>query len=85
MVRTYVLVQTTIGKAATTASELSRIRGVIRSDNVLGPFDVIVTAEAERTDLLDQIVAQIQAVEGIASVRTCPVSYTSPLWTDLTS
>lgn len=72
MLRTYVLVQTSLGRAATAAAEVSEIQGVVRSDDVTGPYDVIVTAEAERVDLLGQIVARIQAVEGITRAHACP-------------
>lgn len=73
MVRTYVLVQVAIGKAAAMAAEIDLIQGVVRSDDVTGPYDVIVTAEAESVDLLGQIVARIQAIEGITRTHACPV------------
>ncbi|MWA07818.1 Lrp/AsnC family transcriptional regulator [Streptomyces sp. BA2] len=73
MERTYILVQTSLGKAASAAALVSGIQGVVRSDDVTGPYDVIVTAEAESVHLLGQIVARIQAVEGVTRTHACPV------------
>ncbi|MEV0323023.1 Lrp/AsnC ligand binding domain-containing protein [Streptomyces sp. NPDC050658] len=72
MVRTYVLVQTEIGKAAAMAAEIAAVQGVVRADDVTGPYDVIVTAEATSVELLGQIVARIQAIEGITRTHACP-------------
>jgi Lrp/AsnC ligand binding domain len=41
---------------------------------VTGPYDVIVRAEAQKIDELGQlVVAQVQAVDGITRILTCPV------------
>ena len=73
-VQAYVLIQTEVGKAAQVASEVSGIAGVTSAEDVTGPYDVIVRAEAEDVNELGKmVVSQIQAVEGITRTFTCPV------------
>lgn len=74
MVQAYILVQTEVGKAATVAAEISGIPGVVAAEDVTGPYDVIVRAEATDVDELGQlVVAQVQGVHGITRTLTCPV------------
>ena len=74
MVHAYILVQTEVGKAAEVAARISNITGVTQAEDVTGPYDVIVRAQAENVDDLGRlVVAQIQAVEGITRTLTCPV------------
>ena len=50
------------------------IAGVTQAEDVTGPYDVIVRAEARNVDELGKlVVAQIQAVEGITRTLTCPI------------
>ena len=66
VVNAYILIQTEVGKAAQVAKEVSGIRGVAMAEDVTGPYDVIVRAEAKNVDELGKlVVAKIQAVEGI--------------------
>ena len=70
----YVLIQTEVGKAAQVASEVAKVDGVVSAEDVTGPYDVIVRAEARNVDELGKlVVAKIQAVEGITRTLTCPV------------
>ncbi|MGH9103070.1 MAG: Lrp/AsnC ligand binding domain-containing protein [Acidimicrobiales bacterium] len=70
----YVLIQTEVGKAAQVASEVSLIAGVVSADDVTGPYDVIVRAEAGSVDELGKmVVSRIQLIEGITRTLTCPV------------
>ena len=46
MVQAYILIQTEVGKAAQVASTISEITGVTKAEDVTGPYDVIVRAEA---------------------------------------
>ena len=65
VVQAYVLIQTEVGKAAT---------GVVLAEDVTGPYDVIVRAEARTMDDLGRlVVASIQVVPGITRTLTCPV------------
>ncbi|MEV0697747.1 Lrp/AsnC ligand binding domain-containing protein [Saccharopolyspora sp. NPDC050389] len=74
MVQAYILIQTEVGKAAAVASEITDFAGIISAEDVTGPYDVIVRAEAENVDLLGKmVVAKIQNVEGITRTLTCPV------------
>jgi len=74
MVNAYVLIQTEVGKAAAVAAEVRSVQGVTEAEDVTGPYDVIVRAEAETVDDLGKlVVARIQSVEGITRTLTCPV------------
>jgi DNA-binding Lrp family transcriptional regulator len=74
VVQAYILIQTEVGKAADVASEIGQIKGVTQAEDVTGPYDVIVRAEARSVDELGKlVVARIQAVEGITRTLTCPV------------
>ncbi|HXY91353.1 MAG TPA: Lrp/AsnC ligand binding domain-containing protein [Acidimicrobiia bacterium] len=73
-VTAYVLIQTEVGRAERVATASRAIEGVIDADNVAGPYDVIVKAEAPSLDDLGKlVVSQIQEVEGITRTFTCPV------------
>lgn len=74
MVQAYILIQTEVGKAAQVAKEVREIAGVTEAEDVTGPYDVIVRAEAKNVDELGKlVVARIQGVEGITRTLTCPV------------
>ncbi len=74
VVHAYILIQTEVGKAAAVAEEIAKIPGVATSEDVTGPYDVIVRAEADSVDQLGQlVVAKVQGVEGITRTLTCPV------------
>ncbi|MEV0280592.1 Lrp/AsnC ligand binding domain-containing protein [Streptomyces sp. NPDC050610] len=74
MVQAYILIQTEVGKASTVAEVIAKIAGVIQAEDVTGPYDVIVRAQAETVDELGRmVVARIQRVDGITRTLTCPV------------
>jgi DNA-binding Lrp family transcriptional regulator len=74
VVTAYILVQTEAGKAAKVAKDIVKIEGVQLAEDVTGPYDVIVRAEAHDIDELGQlVVARVQAVAGITRTLTCPV------------
>jgi DNA-binding Lrp family transcriptional regulator len=74
VVQAYILVQTEVGKAAAVAAEIAGLAGVISAEDVTGPYDVIVRAEAEDVNRLGQlVVARVQGVGGITRTLTCPV------------
>ncbi|GAA2107773.1 Lrp/AsnC ligand binding domain-containing protein [Kitasatospora saccharophila] len=74
MVQAYILIQTEVGKATSVAESVARIPGVVTAEDVTGPYDVIVRAEAESIDELGRlVVANVQQVEGITRTLTCPV------------
>jgi DNA-binding Lrp family transcriptional regulator len=70
----YVLIQTEVGKAAQVAEEVAKINGVVSAEDVTGPYDVIVRAEAGSVDDLGKmVVSRVQLIEGITRTLTCPV------------
>jgi DNA-binding Lrp family transcriptional regulator len=73
--RAYILIQTEVGAAsASVAAAIGDLKGVSHSDNVTGPYDVIVEADATDLDHLNRDVLQpIQAVPGVTRTLTCPV------------
>jgi DNA-binding Lrp family transcriptional regulator len=74
VVQAYILIQTEVGKAADVAREIAEIEGVTMAEDVTGPYDVIVRAEARNVDELGKlVVAQVQGVDGITRTLTCPV------------
>jgi DNA-binding Lrp family transcriptional regulator len=74
MVQAYILIQTEVGKAAAVAREIAEIKGVTMAEDVTGPYDVIVRAEARNIDEMGRmVVAKVQSVEGITRTLTCPV------------
>ena len=73
-VNAYILIQTEVGKAAAVAREIAGIAGVTSAEDVTGPYDVIVRAEAETVDELGKlVVARVQGVDGITRTLTCPI------------
>ena len=56
MVAAYILVQTKVGKAAQVAKDIAEIKGVQLAEDVTGPYDVIVRAEARNLDELGKLV-----------------------------
>ena len=74
VVQAYILIQTEVGKSAHVAAEIAQIKGVTLAEDVTGPYDVIVQAQAGSIDDLGRlVVASIQKVPGITRTLTCPV------------
>ena len=74
VVQAYILIQTEVGKAAAVAREIAELKGVTQAEDVTGPYDVIVRAEAKNVDELGKmVVAKVQGVDGITRTLTCPV------------
>jgi DNA-binding Lrp family transcriptional regulator len=74
VVNAYILIQTEVGKAAAVAQAIAGLPGVAVAEDVTGPYDVIVRAEAQTVDELGKlVVARVQSVDGITRTLTCPV------------
>ena len=74
VVQAYILIQTEVGKAAEVATAIADVKGVTLAEDVTGPYDVIVRAEAANVDDLGQLVVErVQSVAGITRTLTCPV------------
>ena len=73
VVQAYILIQTDVGKAAEVAAEIADVKGVTLAEDVTGPYDVIVRAEARNVDELGKlVVAKVQNIDGITRTLTCP-------------
>ncbi len=74
VVQAYILIQTEVGKAAEVAQAIAGVKGVTLAEDVTGPYDVIVRAEARNVDELGKlVVARVQSIDGITRTLTCPV------------
>jgi DNA-binding Lrp family transcriptional regulator len=74
VVQAYILIQTGVGQAADVAGQIRTIPGVTSAEDVTGPYDVVVRAEANSVDELGKlVVARVQGVDGITRTLTCPV------------
>ena len=74
VVQAYILIQTEVGKAADVAQQIAEVQGVTLAEDVTGPYDVIVRAEARNVDELGKlVVAKVQTLDGITRTLTCPV------------
>ena len=74
MVQAFILIQTEVGQAAAVAKAIAELPGVTSAEDVTGPYDVIVRAEANSVDELGKlVVARVQSVAGITRTLTCPV------------
>lgn len=73
-VSAYVLIQTEVGKSAQVAGLVAGIDGVVSSEGVMGPYDVIARAETESDDDMARlVVGRIQLMDGITRTLTCPI------------
>jgi uncharacterized protein with GYD domain len=75
----FMLIQTEVGRAEVVAKQVAALAGVVSSEYVTGPYDVVVRVGAEgpdasQTDALQAIVAAVQGVEGITRTLTCPIT-----------
>ncbi len=74
MIHAFILIQTEVGKAAAVARAITELDGVTSAEDVTGPYDVIVRAQARNVDELGKlVVAKVQGVDGITRTLTCPV------------
>lgn len=74
VVQAYILIQTEVGKAAEVAGKIAELDGVLLAEDVTGPYDVIVRAEADNVDDLGKlVVARVQNIDGITRTVTCPI------------
>lgn len=74
MITAYILILTEVGRSAEVAAAIRAMPGVESSEDVTGPYDVIVRAgAADINDLGRLVVSRIQAIDGIDRTLTCPV------------
>ena len=74
MVRAYVLVSATAGKALEVAAALKDQAGVVQADAITGEYDVIALVEAGDVAGIGRlIVERVQAAPGVIKTITCLV------------
>lgn len=75
MVEAFVLIQTEVGRAEVVAKQLAALSGVLSSEYVTGPYDVVARVGAASLDeLTASVVPKVQQVTGITRTLTCPVA-----------
>ena len=74
MVRAYVLISATAGKALEVATKLHGQQGIVNADAITGKYDVIAQVESgDIAGIGKLIVEKIQAAEGVFKTITCLV------------
>ena len=56
------------------AKQVAALPGVLSSEYVTGPYDVVVRVGSESTAQQADVVASVQAVDGITRTLTCPIA-----------
>ncbi|MFG1929509.1 Lrp/AsnC ligand binding domain-containing protein [Mycobacterium sp. NPDC048908] len=75
MVEAFMLIQTEVGRAELVATQLAGLPGVLSSEYVTGPYDVVVRIGADNlADLQTNVVPKVQQVTGITRTLTCPIA-----------
>ncbi len=75
MVEAFMLIQTEVGRAEVIAKQLAALPGVVSSEYVTGPYDVVVRIAADSMrDLQATVVPSVQHVTGITRTLTCPIA-----------
>jgi DNA-binding Lrp family transcriptional regulator len=75
VVEAFMLIQTEVGRAEVIAKQLATLPGVLSSEYVTGPYDVVVRIGADSIhDLQSNIVPSVQQVTGITRTLTCPIA-----------
>jgi DNA-binding Lrp family transcriptional regulator len=72
--RAYVLIKTEAGKATTVQQALQGKPGIHSVDLVIGPHDIVITAEAADLNAIGKLVLDdIHGIGGVVNTLTCPV------------
>lgn len=74
MVQAYILIQTEVGKSGVVSQAVGQLEGVVSSEDVTGPYDVIARVEAPSVDDLGRtVISTIQEIPHITRTTTCTV------------
>lgn len=76
MVQAFILVQTEVGRSSLVASALRGLDGVLSSEAVVGPYDVVVRVEGDTDAAVTDIVGAIQKTDTITRTLTCQIAET---------
>ena len=69
------LIQTEVGRAEVVAKQLAALPGVLTSEYVTGPYDVVVRITADTVEKLHaDVVPSVQHITGITRTLTCPIA-----------
>jgi DNA-binding Lrp family transcriptional regulator len=72
MVRAYVLITATAGKALEVVGHLRSSAGVLSADAITGEYDVIALVQAEDIAAIGRLVVdEVQASSGVLKTITC--------------
>jgi hypothetical protein len=75
VVEAFMLIQTEVGRAEVVAKQLATLAGVLSSEYVTGPYDVVIRVGAGTlADLQSDVVPSVQGVPGITRTLTCPIA-----------
>jgi DNA-binding Lrp family transcriptional regulator len=75
VVEAFMLIQTEVGRAEVVAKQLATLPGVLSSEYVTGPYDVVARIGADNLDQLQgDVVPSVQQVAGITRTLTCPIA-----------
>ncbi|MCI4676576.1 Lrp/AsnC ligand binding domain-containing protein [Candidatus Mycolicibacterium alkanivorans] len=75
MAEAYMLIQTEVGRAEVVAKQVAALPGVLSSEYVTGPYDVVVRIGGNNAeDLAANIAPSVQQVTGITRTLTCPIA-----------
>ncbi|MBI2918602.1 MAG: Lrp/AsnC ligand binding domain-containing protein [Chloroflexi bacterium] len=70
--RSFVLIETSIGKSRAALDALRKVNGVAAADAVTGPYDIICVLEARDLNAVGDVVSgQIHRVPGVSRTVTC--------------
>ncbi len=69
------LIQTEVGRAEVVAKQVAALPGVLSSEYVTGPYDVVVrVGSTSQEDLTTTVVPRVQQIAGITRTLTCPIA-----------
>ena len=79
MVEAFLLIQTEVGRAEVVAKQIAALPGVLSSEYVTGPYDVVVRVGATNlTELQADVASNVQGIDGITRTLTCPIAESHP-------
>lgn len=71
MARTYVLLETAIGKTRSVVEALRQVPGVKSADVITGEYDAIAVIEGEPYEIGTIVMKHIHATAGVERTMTC--------------
>ena len=70
--KTFVLIETAVGKNKEAINELLQLEGAKSVDTVAGPYDIIVAVEGEMVSEIGELVtAKIHPIPTVSRTMTC--------------